>query len=92
MTTPLDTGPLDGEIGPIARLPRDRLVEAARLVREGRTYSLAATRYPGMPLFPGHPPFQAVSYTHLLLGLRRPAQPAPAEPDARGHRSLDAVV
>jgi kynurenine formamidase len=52
---------MDGEIGPIGRLPRDRLVEAARLVREGRTYSLAATRYPGMPLFPGHPPFQVLN-------------------------------
>ena len=50
------------EIGPIGGLPRDRIVAAARLVREGRTYSLAATRYPGMPLFPGHPPFQVLNF------------------------------
>ena len=49
-------------IGPIGRLPPDRIVRAAGLVREGRTYSLAATRYPGMPLFPGHPPFQVLNY------------------------------
>ena len=49
-------------IGPIGRLPADRIVRAAGLVREGRTYSLAATRYPGMPLFPGHPPFQVLNY------------------------------
>jgi kynurenine formamidase len=50
------------EVGPIGRLPRERMVAAARLVREGRAYSLAATRFPGMPLFPGHPPFQVLNY------------------------------
>ena len=41
MTIPLESGPVDPEVGPIGRLPRERLVEAARLVREGRAYSLA---------------------------------------------------
>lgn len=50
------------EVGPIGRLPAEQIVRAARLVREGRTYSLAATRFPGMPLFPGHPPFQVLNY------------------------------
>jgi kynurenine formamidase len=50
------------EVGRIGDLPADQLVKAARLVRQGRTYSLAATRYPGMPLFPGHPPFQVLNY------------------------------
>ncbi len=50
------------EIGPVAGLPAEQIVRAARLVREGRTYSLAATRFPGMPLFPGHPPFQVLNY------------------------------
>ncbi len=50
------------ELGLIGGMPAERLVEAARLVREGRTYSLAAARYPGMPLFPGHPPFQVLNY------------------------------
>jgi kynurenine formamidase len=50
------------EIGRIGDLPAEQLVKAAGLVREGRTYSLAATRYPGMPLFPGHPPFQVLNY------------------------------
>jgi kynurenine formamidase len=54
--------PLRTEVGPIGDLPADQIVRAARLVREGRTYSLAATRYPGMPLFPGHPPFQVLNY------------------------------
>jgi kynurenine formamidase len=50
------------EIGLIGKMPAEQLVKAAGLVREGRTYSLAATRYPGMPLFPGHPPFQVLNY------------------------------
>jgi kynurenine formamidase len=50
------------EVGLIGKMPPEQLVSAARLVREGRTYSLAATRYPGMPLFPGHPPFQVLNY------------------------------
>jgi hypothetical protein len=28
----------------------------------GRFYSLAVDRFPGMPLFPGHPPFQVLTY------------------------------
>ena len=43
MTTPSDSVPWMGRSARSARLPRHRLVEAARLVREGRTYSLAAT-------------------------------------------------
>lgn len=50
------------EAGPAADVPAEQVVAAARLVRQGRTYSLAATRYPGMPLFPGHPPFQVLNY------------------------------
>ncbi len=55
MTEPLD-------IGPIGRQAPADIVAAARLVREGRMISLAAVRYPGMPLFPGHPPFQVLNY------------------------------
>jgi kynurenine formamidase len=50
------------DIGPIGRMPPDQVVRAAGLVKAGRTISLAATRYPGMPLFPGHPPFQVLNY------------------------------
>jgi kynurenine formamidase len=48
------------EVGPAADIPPAKLVEAARMVKEGRAYSLSVGRYPGMPLFPGHPPFQVV--------------------------------
>ncbi|CAN5648233.1 cyclase family protein [soil metagenome] len=50
------------DIGPIGAQPPERIVEAARLVRQGRLISLAAARFPGMPLFPGHPPFQVLNY------------------------------
>jgi kynurenine formamidase len=33
-----------------------------QLVREGKLYSLARTRFHGMPLFPGHPQFSVLSY------------------------------
>jgi kynurenine formamidase len=38
------------------------VVRATQLVREGRIFSLARERFPGMPLFPGHPPFQVLTY------------------------------
>jgi len=50
------------DIGPIGRQTPADVVRAASLVREGRMISLAAVRYPGMPLFPGHPPFQVLNY------------------------------
>jgi kynurenine formamidase len=37
-------------------------VLAASLVRQGRLYSLARARFRGMPLFPGHPNFEVLSY------------------------------
>ncbi|MBN2113749.1 MAG: cyclase family protein [Acidimicrobiia bacterium] len=50
------------EVGPAGDIPPGKLVEAARLVRTGRAFSLSVGRYPGMPLFPGHPPFQVLLY------------------------------
>lgn len=32
------------------------------LVRDGIVFRLAKARFPGMPLFPGHPPFQVLTY------------------------------
>ena len=45
----------------------DKPVDRARLnirevARAGKFYSLAVDRFPGMPLFPGHPPFQVLTY------------------------------
>jgi kynurenine formamidase len=38
------------------------ILEAARLVTKGRLYSLARERFPGMPLFGGHPRFEVLAY------------------------------
>lgn len=50
------------EVGPVGDMPVTKVVEAARLVESGRRFSLATGRFPGMPLFPGHPPFQVTMY------------------------------
>ena len=50
------------EVGPVRDIPSSVVVDAARMVKKGRSYSLAAARFPGMPLFPGHPPFQVLNY------------------------------
>ncbi len=36
--------------------------ELASMIRTGRMYRLARDRFPKMPLFPGHPTFEVVSY------------------------------
>jgi kynurenine formamidase len=46
-----------------AAAPRpDRVLAATRLVRDGRVFRLARERFPKMPLFPGHPSFEVLSY------------------------------
>ena len=42
-------------------VPR-KVLDATRLVRQGRIYSLARERFRGMPLFPGHPNFEVLGY------------------------------
>jgi kynurenine formamidase len=39
-----------------------KVLDATRLVRQGRIYSLARERFRGMPLFPGHPNFEVLGY------------------------------
>ena len=47
---------------PARQTEASEVLAAAGLVREGRIYRLAASRFPGMPLFPGHPPFQVLTF------------------------------
>ena len=52
-----------GAVGtPAAELTREQVLQALALVSEGRRYDLDCGRFPGMPVFPGHPPFQVLSY------------------------------
>lgn len=44
------------------RATTNKVLGALELVREGRIYSLAQTRFRGMPTFPGHPTFEVIGY------------------------------
>ena len=62
------------------------VVEAARLVRGGRVFALARDRFPRMPLFPGHPNFEVLSY-RTPQGIRA-AGDQPWGPRQRGRVGL----
>ncbi len=47
---------------PAAQLTAEHVRGALSLARRGRVYDLDCERFPGMPLFPGHPPFQVMAY------------------------------
>ncbi|MDR1712146.1 MAG: cyclase family protein [Propionibacteriaceae bacterium] len=49
------------ELGRMADFPAAQVVKAAGLIKQGKMISLASPRFPGMPLFPGHPPFQVLN-------------------------------
>src|SRR5204863_7933026 len=40
----------------------EHVLAGAGLIREGRMFRLARERFPKMPLWPGHPTFEVVSY------------------------------
>ncbi len=40
----------------------EHVLSGVSLIREGRMYRLARERFPKMPLFPGHPTFEVISY------------------------------
>jgi kynurenine formamidase len=50
------------EIGPIFDLPRQQVLRALGLVRQGKVIDLAVPRFRGMPLFPGHPAFEVHAF------------------------------
>jgi kynurenine formamidase len=66
------------ETGPVADMPDAAVAEALGLARSGRRFSLAVPRFNGMPLFPGHPSFQVLSYRSprgLRVGREQPWGP-----------------
>jgi kynurenine formamidase len=48
--------------GPVVDSAASQVLAATALVREGRVLRLARERFPGMPLFPGHPRFEVLAY------------------------------
>jgi kynurenine formamidase len=45
----------------MAPTPEEHVLATLPLVATGQVFRLSTPRYPGMPLFPGHPPFQVVT-------------------------------
>lgn len=52
----------DDEIGLVHNKEPEDILKAFSLVTEGQIYDLDSGRWPGMPLFPAHPPFIVSSY------------------------------
>jgi kynurenine formamidase len=52
----------DASAVPAAGVTANDLLGALALVKQGRVYNLDCGRFPNMPIFPGHPPFQVLSY------------------------------
>lgn len=50
------------ELGLVHEKQPDDILGALRLPRTGKIYDLDSGRWPGMPLFPAHPPFILTSY------------------------------
>lgn len=50
------------ELGKAADLDSSHLLDALQLVTQGKIYDLDSGRWPGMPLFGGHPAFQLSRY------------------------------
>lgn len=50
------------EVGPVGTVGPDQVRAALALVRDGTIHDLDAGRFPSMPMFDGHPPFQLTSY------------------------------
>lgn len=53
---------VEGEFGAVAHASESSVVAALQLVKQGRVYDLDSGRWPGMPLFSGHPAFQLSRY------------------------------
>ncbi len=72
---------LDGqdEIGALRTTTAEDVLRALSLVKRGVIYDLDPSRFPGMPIWPGHPPFQNTTYrsargirvTNDVAGLER---------------------
>lgn len=79
------------EVGPAGDMPAEQVVQASSLVRSGGCYSLSTPRFPGMPLFPGHPPFQVTNY-RTPQGIRAEGAQPWGPPNDAGLRYMAEVV
>ncbi len=56
------------EVGSLNEMTSASVVAAAKLVQKGKVYDLDPGRFRGMPLWPGHPPFEVLTF-RTPLGL-----------------------
>jgi len=59
--TAFQYGP-DDEVGSLNEMTPAAVVAAAKLVKVGKVYDLDPGRFRGMPLWPGHPPFEVLTF------------------------------
>jgi len=52
----------DDEVGSLNEMTAASVVAAAKLVKKGKVYDLDPGRFRGMPLWPGHPPFEVMTF------------------------------
>ena len=52
----------DDEVGSLNEMTPASVVAAAKLVKQGKVYDLDPGRFRGMPLWPGHPPFEVLTF------------------------------
>ena len=52
----------DDEVGALNEMTPASVVAAAKLVKQGKVYDLDPGRFRGMPLWPGHPPYELITF------------------------------
>jgi len=52
----------DDEVGSLNEMTPASVMAAAKLVQKGKVYDLDPGRFRGMPLWPGHPPFEVLTF------------------------------
>ncbi len=52
----------DDEVGALNEMTPASVVAAAKLVKNGKIYDLDPGRFRGMPLWPGHPPYELMTF------------------------------
>jgi kynurenine formamidase len=56
------SGAATGDDGASPSVSPSSILETLPLIKHGKLFRLSTARFPGMPLFPGHPPFQVLTY------------------------------
>ena len=77
----------NNELGVVHRSGSEALLTALSLAKEGQIYDLDSGRWPGMPVFPAHPPFIMTTY-RTSQGIRNQGD----MDDWRGNNSVNMAM